>query len=220
MWCNVGNALPKCEGDDYTQWTNCEGTLTFTDELKYVGEFKDGMMHGQGTLTSTGTDGEKYVGEWKDGMMHGQGTLTWGSGELAGNKYVGQFKNNLFHGKGTYTVAERNHTGNLMIKYTGDYVEDKKHGNAISCFAGGGIYVGEYKNDMRGGKGIMLQPGEFIIDGLFTSDTSYVGTLKFLADGRRFQIKVKDNVMIKNKQLPFKAKGIMSIEKKLEKKCD
>ncbi|KJR41606.1 hypothetical protein MCHI_002381, partial [Candidatus Magnetoovum chiemensis] len=31
----------------------------------YVGEFKDGLMNGQGTLTFP--DGEKYVGEFKDG---------------------------------------------------------------------------------------------------------------------------------------------------------
>jgi len=41
---------------------------------KYVGEFKDGLRHGQGTLTLI--DGSKYVGEFKDGRRHGQGTYT------------------------------------------------------------------------------------------------------------------------------------------------
>ena len=31
---------------------------------KYVGEFKDGTFHGQGTLTWK--DGKKYEGEWKN----------------------------------------------------------------------------------------------------------------------------------------------------------
>ena len=26
MFCNTVQALPKCEGEDDTQWTNCEGT--------------------------------------------------------------------------------------------------------------------------------------------------------------------------------------------------
>ena len=33
--------------------------------MKYVGEYKDGKKHGQGTYTWS--DGEKYVGEYKDG---------------------------------------------------------------------------------------------------------------------------------------------------------
>jgi hypothetical protein len=34
---------------------------------KYVGEFKDGEYHGQGTETFS--DGRKYVGKWKDGKL-------------------------------------------------------------------------------------------------------------------------------------------------------
>ncbi|MDP6250197.1 MAG: hypothetical protein QGH26_05240 [Candidatus Pacebacteria bacterium] len=41
----------------------------FADEGKYVGEFKDGKQHGQGTYTHA--SGKKYVGEWKDGEFHG-----------------------------------------------------------------------------------------------------------------------------------------------------
>ena len=35
--------------------------------MKYVGEYKDGKQHGQGTKTYS--DGEKYVGEWKEGRF-------------------------------------------------------------------------------------------------------------------------------------------------------
>ena len=36
-------------------------------DIKYVGEFKDGIPNGQGTFTWK--NGHKYVGEWKDGRF-------------------------------------------------------------------------------------------------------------------------------------------------------
>ena len=52
-------ALPECEGSPYKgyeitkikHWDNCEGTLIMDLLAKYVGEFKDGLPNGQGTLT-------------------------------------------------------------------------------------------------------------------------------------------------------------------------
>ena len=71
---------------------------TFPSGVKYVGEVKNGKVHGQGTMTWP--DGEKYVGEWNDGIMwNGQGTYTWPNGD----KYVGEWKNNRIHGQGQGT---------------------------------------------------------------------------------------------------------------------
>jgi len=79
--------LPPCPGsyaDDLslTTWTNCQGTYTYAfipiDGDKYVGEWKDGKRHGQGTYTFA--NGDKYVGEWKDSLAHGQGTFTYADG--------------------------------------------------------------------------------------------------------------------------------------------
>ena len=83
----VGNvyALPLCPPDVFH---NCFGTYTNANGDKYVGEFKDGKMHGQGT--HTWTDGDKYVGGWKDNKKHGRGTFTYADGR----KYVGELKDN------------------------------------------------------------------------------------------------------------------------------
>ena len=43
---------------------NGQGTFTYPDGNKYVGEFKNDNFDGQGT--KTWSDGTKYVGEWKD----------------------------------------------------------------------------------------------------------------------------------------------------------
>ena len=68
---------------------------------KYMGEWKDGKKHGQGTFTygKGKWEGEKYVGEFKHGYRNGQGTYTWSDGD----KYVGKFKDDKPNGQGTYT---------------------------------------------------------------------------------------------------------------------
>ena len=64
----------------------------------YKGDVKNGVPNGFGILILT--DGGKYVGEWKDGKSHGQGTYTYGKGEWEGDKYVGEFKDNsMWNGK-------------------------------------------------------------------------------------------------------------------------
>ncbi|MDC0541111.1 GIY-YIG nuclease family protein [Paracoccaceae bacterium] len=67
---------------------------------EYVGEWKDGQKHGQGT--ETWPNGDQYVGEWKDGKENGQGTQTWPDGD----QYVGEFKDGQKHGQGTLTFAD------------------------------------------------------------------------------------------------------------------
>ena len=59
-------SLPECKGDDPTKWNNCEGTETHPDGEKYIGEFKDGKVHGKGTMTYF--DSKREVsGIWKNG---------------------------------------------------------------------------------------------------------------------------------------------------------
>ncbi len=73
----------------------------------YVGEWKDGNMHGQGTFTST--KGTQYVGAWKHGKMHGEGTYTF----VSGNKYIGESKNDS-----QWTGKEYDKDGNIISAIT------------------------------------------------------------------------------------------------------
>ena len=47
---------------------------------KYVGQFKDGKMHGEGTETYA--NGDKYVGQYKDDQPHGFGKATLADGTV------------------------------------------------------------------------------------------------------------------------------------------
>lgn len=122
-------ALPNCPSDSSQKYDNCFGTYTWDTEEKYVGEWKDGKMHGQGTVTfgeNSQWAGDKYVGEWKDGERTGQGTYTYANGD----KYVGEFKDSARHGQGTYTYV-----GGRKIKgyyLNGDFVPDICEGMGLS----------------------------------------------------------------------------------------
>ena len=62
VFCNVSFA--GCiEGN----CINGQGTYTWTDGAKYVGEFKDGKQHGQGTFTYS--DGSVVKGIWENSKL-------------------------------------------------------------------------------------------------------------------------------------------------------
>ena len=83
---------------------NGQGTFTFSDGRKYSGEFKEGKKHGQGIYTYP--NGDKYTGGYKDGFKNGLGALTYGKGKSDGDKYVGEFKEGIPNGQGTYTFSD------------------------------------------------------------------------------------------------------------------
>ena len=65
------------------QWETSSGKIwkTFGDErvqLKYEGEIKTGNPEGLGVSSLKGTT---FIGKWKEGKKHGQGTLTMSDGK-------------------------------------------------------------------------------------------------------------------------------------------
>ena len=107
------------------------------DLLNYEGEVKNGVKHGQGTMTYS--DGSKYEGKWKNNLQHGQGTMTYSDG----SKYEGKWKNNLQHGQGTTTYYDGS------IKYVGMFEDGEYHGQGTFSW---GVKQPEYKGDFRNGQ--------------------------------------------------------------------
>ena len=162
-----------------------QGTLTWPNGRKYVGELKYGIIHGQGTVTLP--DGMKYVGDFRDGIQHSHGSLTppdscnnnWrcstyvgqfkngkpnGLGTMIlrdGTKYVGEFRDTRWHGQGTLTAPNGR-------KYVGEFRNYQFNGQGKETWPTGQIYVGEYKDGVPNGYGTMSFP-----DG-----SNYVGELK------------------------------------------
>ena len=135
---------------------NGQGTKTYSDGSKYVGEWKDGKCNGQGTLTYS--DGTEYVGEWKDGKCNGQGTLTYSDG----TEYVGEFKDDDYNGQGTITYSNG-------AKYVGEWKDGDFNGQGTMTYSNGSKYVGEWKDGGKNGQGTYT----------FSDGAKYVGEWKY-----------------------------------------
>ena len=67
-------------------------------------ENDDFDLHDEPFLIHVDENGDRYIGEYNNGKMHGNGTYTW-AGAHVGQKYVGEWKNDKRHGNGTFTYA-------------------------------------------------------------------------------------------------------------------
>ena len=89
----VGVKVPFCQSDG--DFHNCYGTYVWGIGNKYVGDWQDGKIHGQGTYTSA--NGSKWVGSWENGKLNGYAITYYADGSI--NK-EGIFKDNVFIKKG------------------------------------------------------------------------------------------------------------------------
>jgi len=143
-------ALPPCPKDANEPWNNCYGSYDTGPNsdgggYKYVGEWKDDNMHGQGTYVhgpESKWAGDRYVGQWKNGNMHGQGTYVYApESKWAGDKYVGQWKNDEYNGQGTYSSKK---TG---AKFEGEWKDGNMHGQGKKTYGNGTVEEGIFKDD-------------------------------------------------------------------------
>lgn len=80
------------------KWSECNGEVNFLDGENYIGDFMNGMPHGNGTYRYK--EGSKYIGEWKNGMRNGQGVMTYKfpsrSPYTKGSRNEGKWKNGRY----------------------------------------------------------------------------------------------------------------------------
>lgn len=89
------SSLPACQGSDFTRWTNCVQTFIYPNGNKYVGEWRNGKHHGQGTLTYA--NGDIREGYFAYGYLNGLGTAYT---HATGERHVGKFHHNSPRGLG------------------------------------------------------------------------------------------------------------------------
>ncbi len=155
---------------------NCQngtGTYTNIDGSVYIGEFKQGEIHGQGICTYT--DGSRYEGQWAHRYPQGQGTKTWADGrqftgqwergqpisnkgifnsinrpfrDMQGTLIIqsGCIKGDCLNGRGTYAYADGS-------RYEGSFLSGQPHGQGVFYYPNGDKYIGQFSYGLPHGKG-------------------------------------------------------------------
>ena len=111
----------QCPSDRSVPWTNCQGTFTWGENGKYVGEFKDNKPNGRGTITYG--DSVYYVGEFKDNKFDGRGATYApdGSVKQAGIWREGRFvegSENSISDNASFGVSVKPHGGTFLVPVT------------------------------------------------------------------------------------------------------
>lgn len=130
------------------------GDLEFEDGY-YVGETKDGLMHGRGTRYWD-YDDKKWVGEWAEGEACGHVVVSFGDFVV----YDGNMEHGLPNGQGIYTDM------NNGQRYEGSFVDFKREGEGVLYTEEGDkIYDGEWKNGKYHGYGQYFLRGQCRYEG-------------------------------------------------------
>ena len=140
---------------------------------KYVGQINTNTGNLDGIGVYIWNKGIKYIGNWKDGNMHGIGILFDKNNKLI---FKGNYYNNKKYGKGKFYLKEKEYyegeffddkmEGKGFYHYEngdiweGYFKNNMKHGVGImTCQSNGDIYLYEFENDNYMGS-IPLNPQE------------------------------------------------------------
>ena len=105
IWEMIHQGKPKIKDAEYVgAWKRGKkhgnGTYYFPNGDRYVGEWRRGKKHGDGVYFFS--DGDRYEGNWREGEKHGQGSYIFSDGDI----FAGEWKNGKAHGSGTFTYPD------------------------------------------------------------------------------------------------------------------
>lgn len=130
------------------------GDLEFEDGY-YVGQTRDGLMHGYGTRYWD-YDDKKWEGDWVEGEACGHVVVTFGDFVV----FEGTMEHGLPNGQGVYTDM------NNGQRYEGNFVDFQRDGEGILYTEDGDkIYEGEWKNNKYNGYGQFFLRGQCRYEG-------------------------------------------------------
>ena len=105
----------------------------------YIGDWKDGKRHGQGTI-HLGT--YHYSGQWTNDKITGFGRITFSKRTDEGLYYEGELKNSKYHGHGRFVFRN----GDI---FEGMYSNGNRNGYGKEVKINGDIYEGTWKGNRK-----------------------------------------------------------------------
>ncbi|KAG8340401.1 putative MORN repeat [Trypanosoma vivax] len=150
------------------------GTLISAMGFFYEGTFVSGCMEGHGRIVWN--SGATYEGFFRGGAPNGYGTLI----QANNDKYVGEVRNSVRHGVGELTTAHG--------VYTGTWCNGKREGSGRQTYAdSGSFYEGQWSENMRHGRGLLLYPNGDLYDGMWCRGKRHgKGSMGWKAGGNHF----------------------------------
>lgn len=112
---------------------------------KYVGEWRNNQMHGNGTRKYP--NGDCYVGEYEYGKREGEGRFYYSNGDM----YWGGWHKNQMNGRGRYYYKNGQ-------RFEGNFVDGKRIGKGKLQLTDGRLEIFNYMSDRRVGAGILWSP--------------------------------------------------------------
>lgn len=144
------NAFAQCiSGDCENGW----GTYIFPGDNRYVGEFKNGIVHGAGVCYYD--DGRQYSGQWAYRYPHGNGVMTTREGKI----FQGTWEKGLFSGERAQgdPVFLDFLSPNGELPVMGCVSGDCENGYGLFISADGNKYQGAFDNGEPQGLGVLFK---------------------------------------------------------------
>lgn len=140
--CQCGAGY-SCETPDDC---DCECECNWKDGYEYKGQWKDNLMHGEGTMTFS--SGQVFVGIWEYGCAIKITRKTYGGyPSTVQDVYVGEMNKGYLHGKGTITYTQPIWSGDgYRKKYEGEWKYGVITGNGKMTYSDESVIEGEWKD--------------------------------------------------------------------------
>lgn len=155
---------------------NGKGIYIYPSGAIYIGEFKDGQIHGIGVCNYT--DGSKYQGNWVFRYPEGRGTKI----SPDGRKWTGEWKKGKPLDDNGEIIAVLFPSEKLQEVetdvQTGCVEGDCLQGTGIFAYANGVSYEGQFANGKPNGEGVFVYEDEsryegMVKDGLYSGQGTY-----------------------------------------------
>ena len=177
---------------------NGKGIYLYPSGAKYVGDFKNGEIHGIGTCHYT--NGSKYQGNWANRYPEGEGVKILADGTTIHGPWKkgkpvnvtaaleqdilvargirddgtdiqsGCIAGNCINGKGTFAYPDGS-------KYSGEFANKKIHGWGTWDYPNGDKFVGSFQKGLEDGQGALYKADGSVLVGQWIGG-EYIGQAK------------------------------------------